>query len=90
MKAKILPNTLPKRSNAKKDGTVEAESSMKIRQARNCRVRLYPVDRWGAVQAGVVIFAGPTGPKGKEECDGDADEERPARALPFGANAAPQ
>jgi hypothetical protein len=76
---------LAQRGNAKKDGTVEAESSMKVRQAGNCRVRLDPADCRGTVQAGVVVFIEAAGAKSEEEGKRNAKEEQPTRALPNGA-----
>src|SRR5712664_2149797 len=54
---------------------------MEICQAGNCRVRLDPTDRRGAVQAGVGILARAARAESEEECKRSAEEEQPARAC---------
>ena len=90
MKAQVLPGSLPERRNAKKDGTVEAESAVEIGEAGNGGVGLDPADAGGAVQTGVVILAGTAAAKSEKECKGDAEEEQPARVLPGGQKASAQ
>src|SRR6266446_624521 len=87
MKAQVLPGSLPKRRNAKKDGAVEAESAVQIGEAGNGGIGLTPAYRCSAVQAGVVIIAGTAAAKTEKECKCDAEEEQPARVLPGGQKA---
>jgi hypothetical protein len=81
---------LPKRRNAKKGGTVEAESAVEIGEAGNGGVGLDPADGGSAIEAGVVIVGGTAAAKSEKERKGDAEEEQPARVLPGGKEAGAQ